>query len=93
VYNKIISIDKKNIQALLERAQIYFDKKDYTNCINDLNKSIKLNPKNIQPYFVRGICYQNLENQKAACSDFTFAAKSGHPSAQQFINRYCTNSN
>ena len=93
VYNKIISIDKNNIQAFLERAQIYFDKKDYTNCINDLNKSIKLNPKNIQPYFVRGICYQNLENQKAACLDFTFAAKSGHPSAQQFINRYCTNSN
>ena len=78
-------------QISLEKAQIYFEKKNYSLCKENLNKSIKLNPKNIQAYFVRGICNQNLKNNQQACSDFNFAAKSGHPSAQQYVNRYCSN--
>ena len=91
LYSKILSLDKDNVKALLEKAQIYFEKKNYSLCKENLNKSIKLNPKNIQAYFVRGICNQNLKNNQQACSDFNFAAKSGHPSAQQYVNRYCSN--
>lgn len=83
---------KKNINTnvfLLERAQLYYNDKAYLNCINDLDKALKINNKNPQAIFVRGVCYQNLGKKVEACKDYSLAVSLGHKQAKQFVQLYC----
>ena len=62
---------------------------DYKSVLDDLNKSIELNPKSAEAYNLRGYVKMELYQKKAACQDFYTAESMGFKDSNNVINRYC----
>jgi len=59
-FNKIIKIDNKKALLYSNRAQIYLQKKDYDNAINDCDTALKINKEFCKANVIKAItyCYQ-----------------------------------
>ncbi|MGM0479216.1 MAG: tetratricopeptide repeat protein [Bacteroidota bacterium] len=86
---QIEKIKPGNEKVILNIAQIYYDKKDWKNTISTLSRAIKVNPKNANSYYVRGICHQNVQKNKLACKDWEKAASLENPNAVKVLKKYC----
>lgn len=62
---------------------------DYKSVLDDLNKTIELNPKNAEAYNLRGYVKMELFQKKGACQDFNIAQNMGFKDSNNVINRYC----
>lgn len=61
----------QNTKASYEKANAYFQEKNYFAAIQELNKLIKINPKNKKAIELRGMAKHNLKDERGAISDFT----------------------
>lgn len=71
--NQIINIDQNNKDGYYIRSQVYENKKDYPNAINDISQTIMLSPDDKDLYFTRGTYYQNFTQHQNAINDFSKA--------------------
>ena len=70
-YTKLLQIDKGNKNALFNMGVINFAYlKKYELAINNFSEAIKIEPKFVQAYYGRGICYQAKGDIKLAATDF-----------------------
>ncbi len=87
--NQLISVNAKNEEALLNRAQHYFEEKNWEKCIYDLDLAIGANPKNSNTVFVKGICYMNNKQNSEACNEWKKALQMGNINATNYLKMYC----
>jgi tetratricopeptide (TPR) repeat protein len=70
-YNNLLIFDSENYSALYNIAVVnMIGLKKYDNAIVKLNESIKYNPKYVEAYYARGVCYLRKDNTKSAIDDF-----------------------
>ena len=88
-FDKAIQIDSKNYYAFYNRAKTNFDLKEWILSLNDLNKTIELNPEFDDAYILRGNVFIELNDKESACKDFHFALDLGKIEVQENIDEYC----
>ena len=65
-------MDPNDAAAYYNRGTSYDEKKDYDKAISDYDKVVKLNPKEENAYFRRGLVYYyNKKDYDKAIGDFT----------------------
>jgi tetratricopeptide (TPR) repeat protein len=87
INSKIIKNDDLNIEAYINRgiARMYQNKK--IGALSDLNKAIKLSPKNSRAFSARGSLFHSNKNYKQAIEDYSSAIKINSKSEKDFYNR------
>lgn len=71
--NKALAIDPKLKPALSDRAQVYFELKQWQNAIADYDRIVALDTRNYGAYNDRGLAKMQLGNMYEAISDFNKA--------------------
>jgi tetratricopeptide (TPR) repeat protein len=71
--NEVIKYNDKNTLAYLERSKVYRKNLDYPSAINDISKTIVIDPANPAFYYERGKCYQDFNQHSNAINDFSKA--------------------
>jgi tetratricopeptide (TPR) repeat protein len=69
--NEVIKTNDRNTNAYIERSKVYKKNLDYPNAINDISKTILIDPSNAAFYFERGKCYQEFNQHSNAINDFS----------------------
>ncbi len=69
-YTKSIELNSKNPAVYLNRALVFFKKKDYESAINDYDKVIEINPKELIAYSNRANSFEKLGNVEKAVADY-----------------------
>ncbi len=70
---RAISLDSKNILALIYLGLVYDQLHQPKKALLMLNQAIKLNPKNAEAYYFRGVVNTKLERYPEAISDYSKA--------------------
>ncbi|MFO7843756.1 MAG: tetratricopeptide repeat protein, partial [Bacteroidales bacterium] len=68
--NSSIKWDKKNIPALIARANAFYHLEKEDAAINDYNKVLAIDSTNFSAWFGRGLVYLNNEDYQNALHDF-----------------------
>jgi tetratricopeptide (TPR) repeat protein len=69
--NEVIKNNDRNTAAYIERSKVFKKNLDYPNAINDISKTILIEPDNAKFYFERGMCYQEFNQHVNAINDFS----------------------
>jgi len=69
--NVVIKNNDRNTTAYIQRSKVYIKNLDYPNAINDISKTILIDPANPMFYFERGKCYQEFNQHTNAINDFS----------------------
>src|SRR5450759_1512414 len=69
--NEVIKNNDRNTTAYIQRSRVFKKNLDYPSAINDISKTILIDPANPVFYFERGICYQEFNQHSNAINDFT----------------------
>jgi len=69
--NEVIKNNDRNTAAYIQRSRVFKKNLDYPSAINDISKTILIDPANPVFYFERGICYQEFNQHSNAINDFT----------------------
>jgi tetratricopeptide (TPR) repeat protein len=69
--DEVIKNNDRNTAAYIQRSKVYKKNLDYPNAINDISKTIMIDPSNPAFYFERGLCYQEFNQHANAINDFT----------------------
>jgi tetratricopeptide (TPR) repeat protein len=72
--SKAISLNRKYVNAYINRGIAYYHQRNYKEAIANYNKAIELAPSNAIAYNNRGLAYTRLGNQQAAQADKRKAA-------------------
>jgi tetratricopeptide (TPR) repeat protein len=91
-YDKALADINKAIEAdparyISVRANIYYNKGDYQNAVDDYTRAISLNPKNHGSYISRGNTYAKLNDMPKALADFDKYAELEPQSTSPFTAR------
>lgn len=65
------TVEPKNYIVFYQQSQAYFAKSDFVNSIGNLNKSLVINPKFVDAFFLRGKINKATSQFQGAISDFT----------------------
>ena len=75
-YKSLLVIDSTYSTALYNLGAINMvGKNNNAEAINYFNKTIYFNPKYVEAYFARGLCYKNLKNKNKAIADLKMATQ------------------
>ncbi len=69
--NEVIKNNDRNTGAYLMRSKVFKKNLDYPSAINDISKTILIDPANPSFYFERGKCYQEFNQHTNAINDFS----------------------
>lgn len=69
--NEVIKNNDRNTTAYIERSKVFKKNLDYPSAINDISKTILIEPANPMFYFERGKCYQEFNQHTNAINDFS----------------------
>jgi tetratricopeptide (TPR) repeat protein len=69
--NEVIKNNDRNTAAYIQRSKVYKKNLDYPSAINDISKTILIDPANPMFYFERGKCYQEFNQHINAINDFS----------------------
>jgi len=69
--NEVIKNNDRNTAGYIERSKVYKKNLDYPSAINDISKTILIDPDNPAFYFERGRCYQEFNQHSNAINDFS----------------------
>jgi tetratricopeptide (TPR) repeat protein len=69
--NEVIKNNDRNTEAYLERSKVYRKNLDYPSAINDISKTILIDPENPMFFYERGKCYQDFNQHANAINDFS----------------------
>lgn len=89
--NKTIYLDPDLPGIYSIRGTIFFSKKDYLPAIQDFDKAIEKDIKDVHAWFNRGVAHYNIGLHKKACYDWDKAGRLGNFEAYRYISRYCKN--
>lgn len=67
---QVLTQDPTNVSALIERANAFRDKNDFTSALSDLNKALELQPSSFRARLARGKVYLGLKQYENALTDF-----------------------
>jgi tetratricopeptide (TPR) repeat protein len=82
-----ISLENTKVYAYRAYAESFIpDEKDRMNA--DFSYAAKVEPKNPDTYYLRGLAKLHL-NDKTACNDLNTAASLGSKAAQEDVKKYC----
>ena len=65
---KCLSLDDKNVDAMLKLAELYFYVKKHDKCFEYLNMALKIDKYNSKAYFIKGMNYKELKDTAKAIS-------------------------
>ena len=74
-FSKVIEINPKNENALIERGQTKTKCKDYEGAIQDYSNALEINPRNYMALFRRGNVKEKLVDYNGAIQDYSEAQK------------------
>ncbi|TXG35242.1 tetratricopeptide repeat protein [Seonamhaeicola maritimus] len=89
-FDSFISQDSTNARVYINRAGTRFPH-DMKGAVLDCNKSIELNPKNKNAYFLRGLAKYELGEKEQACEDFEKAIELGFSILRIAEQKRCEN--
>ena len=69
--NEVLKYNNRNTDAYLMRSRVYMKDGEYPKAIDDVSRSILIDPDNPDLYLFRGNCYQAFAQHAYAVSDFT----------------------
>jgi tetratricopeptide (TPR) repeat protein len=69
--NEVIKNNDRNTAGYIERSKVYKKNLDYPSAINDISRTILIDPDNAAFYFERGRCYQEFNQHSNAINDFS----------------------
>jgi tetratricopeptide (TPR) repeat protein len=69
--NEVIKNNDRNTDAYLARSRVFMKTLDYPSAINDISKTILIDPASPDFYFERGKCYQQFNQHSNAINDFS----------------------
>lgn len=67
----------------------FIAKKRYSKAITMFKKSIEKNPKSIDSYYNRGLCYFKINLKDEACSDWRKAKELGDEEVGELLEKHC----
>jgi tetratricopeptide (TPR) repeat protein len=86
---KVLSIDASSEAALVNKGIILQERGEIQKSLNLYSTALKINPKNAEALYFRGMIYlQNLMAEKG-CQDLELAANIGYKAAIEALKRYC----
>jgi len=89
-FTKALQLNPKCYRAYEKRGKYYFETQKYKLALTDFNAAIKNNPKpDAKTIYMRGACYSNISNMKAACIDLKKASEMGYEPAKKDFKRNC----
>jgi tetratricopeptide (TPR) repeat protein len=86
-YNKAIELNPKYTSAYINRAWVYYQKKQYDLAIIDYTRAIQLNPSNTAALNGRGAAYLLTKQYQPAIADFDKSLEFKPDQAQIITNR------
>ena len=90
--NEFIGHVEGDFYAHQVRAYIYYYRKEYEKCVEEINYTLSLPGDNLGTITnLRGVCYHALKDMDAACKDFEAAMKMGEPNGKSNYDRFCKN--
>jgi len=69
--NEVIKNNDRNTAAYIQRSKVFRQMLDYPSAINDISKTILIDPANPAFYYERGKCYQKFNQHANAINDFS----------------------
>lgn len=75
--------------TLVDDGQTSLHLGDNQSAIEKFNKAIEANPKNADAYYWRAVAKCYLNDNAGCCQDYAEAAKIGHLSAKEMLEKYC----
>lgn len=89
VVEKAYEINNKNIEVLALKGFLHYELDEYQNAINTYDQLLKLDDKNAEGFYYRGMAYTDLQDMKKACEDFTKAKELGYKLARLQYQQFC----
>ena len=77
------------VQARLVLADYYYDRQEYAEALQSIDKALVLAPDFAACYRLRGVCFLRTEKKDAACEAFNKAKELGDPVADKLIKENC----
>ena len=77
-YIKAIQLDGGNLHAHIGLSLVYYYVHDYRAAISELNTVLRLDNNHGQAYYLRGLCYRNMNLIDYARNDFYYAQYFGY---------------
>lgn len=87
-FDQILKFDKKHINALINRASAFYQKKEYFKALQDYSTVVNTEQQNITALYGRGLVYVKMDDKYNAYKDLKAALDLGHPFAQKAIYKY-----
>ena len=69
-YDKMLSIDSKNSEALNSKAGVFFDQGFWNKALGLYDESIRADKDNCRPYYNKGLIYRSRKEYVKALKDF-----------------------
>ena len=84
-YTISLSINPRDVGALLNKAICHNELRGYALAILELDKALKLDPKNAECFFYRGLSKKKSNKGDRGCSDFKKAEGLGYGAAKKYL--------
>lgn len=81
---KCLTLDDKNVDAMLKLAELYFYVKKHDDCFKYINMALKIDKYNSKAYFMKGMNYKEIKDTAKAISSMQTAVEQD----QSFYNAY-----
>jgi tetratricopeptide (TPR) repeat protein len=88
-FNKVLSVNPKNVKALFNRGLVKYYLNDYLGSIADNSKVIAIDSSYIDAYLNRGAAKIQISQLEGACLDFEKVRLLGSNKANSMIDYYC----
>jgi tetratricopeptide (TPR) repeat protein len=69
VYMRILELDKNQIKALKNRAELYFELKEFSKAVDDYTRAIEIDPNNTELYHERANCLFHIDGRENEALD------------------------
>ncbi len=90
-FTQCITLDPQNMEAHLERANVYAKQRQFALALADYNKIISIYPTTGITYRFRGEVYFQMGNKAEACADWKQAQQFGEQGLKETIGKNCGN--
>ncbi len=70
---KSLSLSSENTETLIRLAKLYLYVENYQEAFNTINQAIKINSGLAMPYFVKGLCYDDMNDTLKAIKQYQIA--------------------
>lgn len=77
-YIQATRLDSQNINARIGLGLVYYYVHDYNSAISSLNYALQIDSKNGQAYYLRSLCFRNLNRPLDAMKDYGYAKFFGY---------------